>query len=74
MGGIPNEGHWVGGKWCPWYTWWFIGYCIFEVGEQVRFTFKEWNYVVHKTKWSKWEGNYLEWVWTNGQVWVVVCS
>ncbi len=37
----------------------------------VGLTPKEWDWVVHKAKWFKWEGNSLLHVWVDGQVWVV---
>jgi hypothetical protein len=37
-----------------------------QVKFQLNLTLKKWDRVVHKTKQSKWEGNSLLWVWTNG--------
>jgi hypothetical protein len=34
----------------------------------IKFTPKEWDQIVHKTKRFKWEGNFLLWVWIDGQV------
>ncbi len=36
----------------------------------IGLTPKEWDWVVHKAKWFKWEGNLH--VWVDGQVWVVL--
>jgi len=43
-----------------------------QVGEVlIRLIPKEWDHVVHRAKWLKWEGNSFLWVWVNGQVHVV---
>ncbi len=34
-------------------------------------TSKEWDWVVHRANWFRWEGNSLLWVLTDGRVWVV---
>jgi hypothetical protein len=44
---------------------------VYEIS--VGLTLKEWNWVVQKAKWFKWEGNSLLHVWVDGQVWVVPC-
>jgi hypothetical protein len=40
-----------------------------QVGEfLIGLTPKERDYVVHRPKWFKWEGNSLLWTWANGEV------
>ncbi len=39
----------------------------------IKLIIKEWDWVVHRAKQFKWEGDSLLWMWINGWMWKITC-